>query len=104
MAKKILSGDGWSFEPAGAAKPEETRSLPDAEQKARVKVEKRAKGKEVTVLAGFVLSPADRKKLAADLKKHCGAGGADGEDGIEIQGNHRDKVAAFVAARGWRIK
>lgn len=104
MEKRMMSGAGWSFEPAGGGTPEEARSLPDAEQKARVRVEKRAKGKEVTLLAGFVLSSADRKKLAAELKKHCGAGGADGEDGIEVQGNHRDKVAAFVAARGWRIK
>lgn len=104
MGGKILKGAGWSFEPAGGGEPAETRSLPDADQKARVKLERRARGKEVTLVDGFVLSPADRKKLAADLKKHCGAGGSDTAAGVEVQGDHRDRVAAFLAARGWRIR
>ncbi|MDR1745482.1 MAG: translation initiation factor, partial [Planctomycetota bacterium] len=77
MAKKLMSGDGWSFEPAG--KPAETAvvSLPDGMQKAAVRLEKRARGKEVTVVSGFVLSDADRKALGAALRKSCGAGGGD---------------------------
>ncbi len=104
MAKKLTSGDGWSFEPAGAGAKPETVSLPDACQKATVKLEKRAKGKEVTVARGFVLSPADRKKLAAELRKACGAGGVDSPDGIEVQGDHREKVKTILAGRQWKVK
>lgn len=104
MAKKILSGNGWSFEPAGSAKPEETVSLPDDKQKAAVKLEKRNKGKEVTMVTGFTLSDADRKALAQTLRKACGAGGADSPAGIEVQGDHRDKVRGFLTAKGWRVK
>ncbi len=103
MAKKLTSGNGWSFEPAGSGPQPETVSLPDAKQKAAVKLEKRAKGKEVTVVNGFVLSPADRKALAAELRKACGAGGADSEAAIEVQGDHREKVKAVLTARQWKV-
>lgn len=103
MAKKMLSGNGWSFEPAGGERKEETVSLPDDKQKAKIKLEKRAKGKEVTAVSGFVLSDPDRKTVAAALRKACGAGGSDSAGLIEVQGDHRDKVRAFLEARGWRV-
>jgi translation initiation factor 1 len=104
MAKKLLSGKGWSFEPAAGGGAEETVSLPPDRQKATVTLEKRAKGKEVTLVAGFVLSDADRKELARALRKACGAGGAESPAGIEIQGDHRDKVKARLAEKGWKVK
>ena len=104
MAKKLMSGNGWSFEPAGSGGGEDVVSLPDAGQKAKLKLEKRAKGKEVTVVSGFVLSSADAKALCTALKKACGGGGSATEAGIEIQGDHRDKIRAFLAAKGWKIQ
>ena len=104
MAKKLLSGNGWSVEPAGAAGGEEAASLPDAEQKAKLRLEKRAKGKETTLISGFILSQADQKALCTALKKACGSGGSPTESGIEIQGDHRDKVRDFLAAKGWSVR
>lgn len=104
MAKKMMSGDGWSFEPAAGKQAAEEVSLPDDRQKASVKLEKRAKGKEVTVVTGFALTGADRKTLAAALRKACGAGGADSAAGIEVQGDHRDRVRAFLVGKGWTVK
>lgn len=104
MAKRLTSGNGWSFEPASDGKAGEKASLPDEKQKASVKLEKRAKGKEATVVAGFVLSDVDRKALAAALRKACGAGGSDSPEHIEVQGDHREKVKAHLAAKGWRVK
>ncbi len=104
MAKKLLSGDGWSFEPAGGAREEGVVSLPPDRQKARVTLEKRAKGREMTVVSGFVLADADRKALAAALRKACGAGGGEAAGVIEIQGDHRRKIAALLADRGWTVK
>ncbi len=93
MAKKMLSGNGWSFEPAAGAGEKDAVSLPDARQKARLKLEKRNKGREVTLVAGFTLSAADQKALTTDLKKACGSGGSATDAGIEIQGDHRDKIS-----------
>lgn len=104
MAKKLTSGNGWSFEPAGGREESGAVSLPDDRQKATVKLEKRARGKEVTAVAGFVLSVSDRKALAQELRKACGAGGSDAEAGIEVQGDHREKVKGILASRGWRVK
>lgn len=104
MAKKLTSGNGWSFEPAGNARAPEAASLPDERQKAAVKLEKRAKGKEMTVVTGFILSPADRKALAAFLRKACGAGGGDADGAIEVQGDHRGRVKTLLSAKGWTVK
>ncbi|MCC8180117.1 MAG: translation initiation factor [Planctomycetes bacterium] len=102
--KKLLSGTGWSFEPADVERKDTVQSLPDAEQKATLRLEKRAKGKEVTVLSGFVLSDPDRKALAAGLKKRCGTGGGEAPGSIELQGDHRDQVRSNLIQRGWKMK
>lgn len=105
MAKKILSGNGWSFEPAGGTGEKlPVVSLPDDNQKAVVKLEKRAKGKEVTVVTGFVLSDADRKALAQRLRKSCGTGGSDSAEEIAVQGDHREKVKALLSGMGWKAR
>ena len=102
--KKLLSGNGWSFEPADAqAGGEQVESLPDSRQKVRISLEKRAKGKEVTVVSGFVLAPDDRKRLAAKLKKACGSGGTDSDDAMEIQGDRRDTIGKFLLDMGWKV-
>jgi Translation initiation factor 1 (eIF-1/SUI1) and related proteins len=103
--RKILSGNGWSFEPVGAKKAaKETESLPAEKQHVKIVVEKRAKGKIVTALTGFVLSTVDRKALTKSLKNACGSGGSDSEDSIEIQGDHREAVSTRLQDLGWRVK
>ncbi|MCC8107970.1 MAG: translation initiation factor [Planctomycetes bacterium] len=104
MAKKLTSGNGWSFEPAGGGRDETVRSLPDDKQSAVVRLEKRAKGKVVTAVSKFVLSDGDRKAVAAALRKHCGTGGSDQDGCIEVQGDHAEKVRAFLEKKGWRVK
>lgn len=56
-------------------------------------IEKRSGGKVVTVIRGVDRGAED---LLAALKKLCGAGGAVREEGIEIQGDHRDRVERFL--------
>ena len=60
------------------------------------------KGKTVTILRG--LPAADLARVAADLKKLCGAGGAVKDGAVEIQGDHRDKVVARLVAQGYAAK
>lgn len=52
-------------------------------------VEKRAKGKVVTVIRNV---SGDRETLAALLKKKCGAGGRVEADTVEIQGDQKSAV------------
>lgn len=55
--------------------------------------EKRAAGKLVTILRNV---SGDGKALLKALRKHCATGGVLREDAIELQGDHRDKVMAFL--------
>lgn len=104
-SRKVSGGEGWSFEPAGGKIPEkENPSAPPESQKARIVVEKRPKGKVATVVTGFLLSDPDRKRLAAVLKKSCGAGGGEAPGRIELQGEHRDAVREFLLKKGWTVR
>jgi translation initiation factor 1 len=59
------------------------------------------KGKTVTLVTG--LPPADLASTASELKRLCGSGGAVKDGVVEVQGDHRDKVAAHLGTR-FRVK
>ncbi len=62
------------------------------------------KGKTMTVVTGVLLDEAGLQKLATELKRRCGAGGTVKDGVIEIQGDHRDLVAAELTKRGYTVK
>jgi len=62
------------------------------------------KGKGVTVITGAPLASQELEKLAADLKRKCGAGGTVKGGTIEIQGDHRDLLVAELTKRGYTVK
>lgn len=59
------------------------------------------KGKTVTLVTG--LPRADVDRVAKELKRLCGAGGAVKDGVVEIQGDHRDQVQARLE-RDYRVK
>ncbi|MDX6467955.1 MAG: translation initiation factor 1 [Gaiellaceae bacterium] len=59
-------------------------------------------GKTVTVVRG--LPAADVPAVAKDLKRHCGTGGSVKDGAVELQGDHREKVAARLESRGYTVK
>lgn len=59
-------------------------------------------GKVVTVIRG--LPATDLEHRATELKRFCGAGGAVKEGAVEIQGDHRERVADSLRALGYRVK
>lgn len=72
-----------------------------------VRVSRETKGRKgagVTIISGLPGSEDDLKKLAAELKKKCGAGGAIKDGQIEIQGEHRDRLVAELDKMGYRVK
>ena len=60
------------------------------------------KGKTATTLSEIPLGEAETKVLAKRLKQHCGVGGTARGSSIELQGDHRDKVIAFLEKEGLR--
>ena len=62
------------------------------------------RGKGVTVVSDLPLTVAQMHELAAVLKGKCGTGGTVKDARIEIQGDHRDTVAAVLEAMGYKVK
>ena len=69
----------------------------------RLGVEKRKRGKTVTVIRDLA-ETNDHSDLLTKLKNHCGAGGTIKENTIELQGDHSTRVRAFLTEAGFRIK
>ena len=63
-------------------------------QTARLAIEKRKKGKVVTVIRGLPAEGNDLDELLTRLKSQCGAGGTIKDECLEIQGDHLDRVRA----------
>lgn len=61
-------------------------------------------GGMVTLVKKLVLSEADMKELAKKLKQLCGSGGTVKDDVIEIQGEHREKIAEALSKMGYKVK
>ena len=62
------------------------------------------KGKGVCLITGVDLDDAELTKLAAELKKKCGCGGAVKDGIIEIQGDKRDLLKSMLEAKGMKVK
>lgn len=62
------------------------------------------KGKGVCVITGLDLDDDALSKLAAELKKRCGCGGALKDGVIEIQGDKRDVLKSLLEEKGFRVK
>jgi translation initiation factor 1 len=64
------------------------------------------KGKAVTLVKGLPLDDAALQALAKQLKAACGSGGTVKDGVVEIQGEHIERVMAWLAARpeNWKIK
>ena len=84
-------------------------SLPPAQQTLKIMRDRKGrKGKVVTVVSGFGLTEADLKALSKSLKALCGAGGTAKNEGsgqsIEVQGDHREKVAEKLKSLDYKVK
>lgn len=78
--------------------------LAPEKQTARVRVEKRKKGKTVTVVYGLTAAANDLPRLLKDLKAKCGAGGCVEGDTLEIQGEHETRLTDWLRQSGFRVQ
>lgn len=62
------------------------------------------KGKGVCIVSGLDLTDTELQKLAAELKKKCGCGGAVKDGLIEIQGDKRDELKVLLECKGFKVK
>ncbi|MBA4136701.1 MAG: translation initiation factor [Opitutus sp.] len=60
-------------------------------------------GKTVTLVTGFVgIGLSEKEQLAKQMRNSCGCGGTVKDGDIEIQGDHREKIAAILTEAGFR--
>jgi len=71
---------------------------------ARLSVEKRKKGKVVTVIRGLSARANDLPVLLAQLKNQCGAGGTLDGDTLELQGNHVERLRTLLGDAGYTVR
>lgn len=81
------------------------RSLPPEQQMVYLHRDSKGRGgKSVTLVKQLLLSEGEMKKLATMLKQACGTGGTVKDGVIEIQGEHREKIAGVLRKMGYRVK
>ena len=80
----------------------EVDSLAPAQQTLLVLLDKRNRaGKSVTLVQGFVGRQTDLDQLGKSLKSLCGTGGSVKDGEVIIQGDHRDKILAWLQKNGY---
>lgn len=62
----------------------------------------RRRASTVSVVTGVPAGELD--DVAKQLKHYCGSGGTAKNGVVEIQGDHRDKIARWFAERGRQVK
>lgn len=83
--------------------PKEADVLPE-KQSLRVRLEKRKRGKLMTVISGFRGPVHQRRQFLTDIKNHCGAGGTIDDGNVEVQGDHVLRIKAFLSSGGYRVR
>jgi translation initiation factor 1 len=61
-------------------------------------------GKTVTVVYGLPRNAEFLRTLTQELKRACGTGGTVIEDGVELQGELRDRVREVLQKKGYTVK
>jgi translation initiation factor 1 len=108
-ARLVYSTDA-SVQPEATARPTRpaVNGLPGVSKAngnyIRIRLDRRASDRVVTVVTGLPGSLAEKTALARLLKSACGTGGTVKDGALELQGDHRDSVEATLAKRGLRSK
>ena len=61
-------------------------------------------GKTVTVVAGLQGSDEQLAEVAGRLKRLCGSGGTVKNRTIEVQGDHRERIAEALRGMGFTVR
>lgn len=77
---------------------------PSKKETIRIVVEKKGrKGKTATIAEGFLCSDEELEELASLAKRHLGVGGSARGGEILMQGDCRDRFAAFLRSQGYVV-
>jgi translation initiation factor 1 len=101
---RICPGCGWPADTCTCSKNAAGAQVPDRVV-AKLRLEKAGRGgKTVTVVYDLPRNVEFLKGLCADLKRACGTGGTTGDETVELQGDHRDRVRELLRKKGVVVK
>ena len=96
------TSDDFNYSNLGSALQ---NAIPSNQQNLKVQLDKKSrKGKQVTLVTGFVGNDDDLKDLGKLLKSKCGVGGSAKDGEIIIQGDQAQKIIDILAKEGYRAK
>lgn len=75
-----------------------------AEQRLSIRVDERTYGKAMTIVEGFDETSVDVGDLASTLKSRLATGGTVDDGSIELQGDHRERVAEILRDEGFQVE
>lgn len=80
-------------------------AAPAADGPVRVSRENKGRGgKTVTLVRGLPLDADALAALGKQLRSACGAGGTVKDGAVEVQGDHAERVLAWLAAQGFQAR
>ena len=112
-SRLVYSTDGGRARPAAAPATPPRSSPPSTPSSPRVPDDGVVRlfrdrggrgGKVVTVVRGLRERGPALERIAGELKRTCGAGGTIKDGSIEVQGDHRERVAEWLRARAYTVK
>ena len=85
---------------------QENQTVEPSKQKLKIYLDTKAKkkGKQATLIHGFVGSEEDLKSLSKLLKTKCAVGGSVKDGEIIIQGDFREKIVQILISEGYNAK
>jgi translation initiation factor 1 len=107
MQRRAHDGDTLVYSSDPGAKPSDAPAAKRvvAAQSVRIWLEKKGRnGTPVSIIRGLAVDPHRLAALASNLKRACGTGGSAKDGEIIIQGDHRGRLVALLAADGISAK
>lgn len=82
----------------------ESETLSNDKQNFKIWLDRKGGGKVVSKVEGFIGTEEDLQTLKKKLQNTCGSGGTAKDAEVLIQGDHRDKILAFLIKEGYKAK
>ncbi|RYU95400.1 translation initiation factor [Emticicia agri] len=105
--KKHREGVVYSTDPDFAfnfGEQEETETLAPQQQNLKIWLDRKGGNKVVSRIDGLIAKDEDLQNLRKKLQNLCGSGGTAKDGEILLQGDHRDKILAFLLKEGYKAK
>ena len=102
---RVCPGCGWPAKDCQCSSKRKVEEAVAGRVVAKLRLEKKGRGgKTVTVVYDLPQNSDFLRRLAQELKRACGTGGAVADNTVELQGDLRERVRECLEKKGWVVK